>query len=194
MALILCLVGVGGFLLYQQEQEIESQRQEIAGLLNSEPDVVIEYVKLPPEIVVETIYIDKPVYEIVERVIIEEKEVEVIIYKYLPIRNWESVEEFEEWYYEQDFRVLLPSPAYTVDCDDYSRGLQRTAARQGYLVSEAITKNGLYCGVKVTKFGAGDGGKHAGNLVMIGNDYYWVEPQPDMFNIKQLFERDKEKE
>ena len=188
MALILCLIGVGGFLMYQQERVISECRNQIIGLyeLESEPVVVVEYVHLPPETVAEAIYIDKPVYRVVERVIIEEKEVEVITYKNIRARNWESVEQFEQWYEDLDFRVLLPSSAYTVDCDDYSERLQRLALQQGYSVSEAMAKNHLYAGVWVTKIN----GLHAGNLVQIGNDYYWVEPQPDMFNVRQLFERD----
>lgn len=188
MALILCLIGVGGFLMYQQERVISECRNQIIGLyeLESEPVVVVEYVHLPPETVAEAVYIDKPVYRIVERVIIEEKEVEVITYKNIRARNWESVEQFEQWYEDLDFRVLLPSSAYTVDCDDYSERLQRLALQQGYSVSEAMAKNHLYAGVWVIKIS----GLHAGNLVLIGNDYYWVEPQPDEFNIKQLFERD----
>ena len=188
MALILCLIGVGGFLMYQQERVISECRNQIIGLyeLESEPVVVVEYVHLPPETVAEAVYIDKPVYRVVERVIIEEKEVEVITYKNIRARNWESVEQFEQWYEDLDFRVLLPSSAYTVDCDDYSERLQRLALQQGYSVSEAMAKNHLYAGVWVTKIN----GLHAGNLVLIGNDYYWVEPQPDMFNVRQLFERD----
>jgi len=186
MAIIVCLGGFLVFLMYQQEQVIENQRQDIQGLLNREPSVVIEYVQLPPEVVVETIYIDKPVYKVVEKVIIEEKEVEVIIYRNIYARKWESVEQFEQWYGDLDFRVLLPSSVYTVDCDDYSERLQRLALQQGYPVSEAMAKNRLYAGVWVTKAP----GIHAGCMVLIGNDYYWVEPQPDMFNIKRLFERD----
>lgn len=186
MAIIVCLSGVLVFGAYQQEQIIKSQRQYIEDLLNRESAVVIEYVQLPPEIVVETIYIDKPVERIVERIIIEEKEVEVIVYQNIRARNWESVEQFEQWYEDQHFTLLMTTPIYTVDCDDYSEWVQRKAVQQGYSVSEAIAKNRLYAGVWVTKIN----GLHAGNLVLIGNDYYWVEPQPDMFNIKQLFERD----
>lgn len=186
MAIIVCLAGLMVFIIYQQEQIIAEQRQYIEDLLNREPAVAIEYVQLPPEIVVETIYIDKLVDRIVEKVIVEEKEVEVITYQNIYARNWESVEQFEQWYEDQHFTLLMTTPIYTVDCDDYSEWVQRRALQQGYPVSEAIAKNRLYAGVWVTKIN----GLHAGNLVLIGNDYYWVEPQPDMFNIKQLFERD----
>ena len=121
-----------------------------------------------------------------ERVVVDEREVEVITYRNIYARKWESVAQFKQWYEDLDFRILMPSSVYTVDCDDYSERLQRLALQQGYPISEAMAKNHLYAGVWVTKIN----GLHAGNLVLIGNDYYWVEPQPDMFNIKQLFERD----
>lgn len=188
MAIIVCLAGFLVFVVYQQEQVIEEQSRYNADLFNHKQEVVIEFVQSPPRIVVEIIYVDKLVDRIVERVVIEEREreVEVIKYRNIYARNWESVEQFEQWYEDLGFRILLPSSAYTVDCNDYSARLQRLALEQGYAVSEAIAKNRLYAGVKVTKIG----GLHAGNLVTIDNDYYWVEPQPDMFNIKQLFEKD----
>lgn len=188
MAIIVCLAGVLVFLVYQQGQIIEEQGQYIRGFQNQQPEIIVEYIQCPPKIVVETIYVDKPVDRIVEKVIIEEREVEVVVITYRNIyaRHWESVEQFEQWYEDLDFRVLMPSSVYIVDCDDYSARLQRLALEQGYSVSEALAKNRLYCGVKVTKAG----GIHAGNLVLIDNAYYWVEPQPDIFNIKRLFDRD----
>jgi len=130
-----------------------------------EPEPVIKYVEVPVEVI---------------------KEVEVITYRNIYARNWESVEQFKEWYGAQHFTVLMDSPYYEVDCDDYSEWVQRKALQQGYSVSEAIAKNKLYAGVRVTKIS----GLHAGNLVMIDGVYYWVEPQPDMFYIKRLFDRD----
>lgn len=186
MAIIVCLAGALVFLVYQQGQIIKEQGEHIRGFQLPEPIVVIEYIQLPPKIVVETIYVDKPVDRIVEKVIIEEKEIEVITYRNIYAREWESVEQFEQWYEDQHFTRLMSTPIYTVDCDDYSEWVQRKALEQGYSVSEALAKNRLYCGVKVTKAG----GIHAGNLVLIDNTYYWVEPQPDIFNIKRLFDRD----
>jgi len=164
----------------------QHQADYILALQDYGEELEAYYSQLPPEVVVETVYVDRPVEKIVERVIIEEKEVEVITYRNIYARKWESVEQFEQWYEDLDFRVLMPSGVYTVDCDDYSERLQRMALQQGYPVSEAMAKNHLYAGVWVTKINK----LHAGNLILIGNDYYWVEPQPDMFNIKQLFERD----
>jgi len=198
-ALILVICGVGGIKAsdYYWEAKYgwllnanQQQASYTEALQNYQAGLVEYYSQLPPKIktVTETVYVEKPVYRIVERVIIEEKEVEVevVVYHNTRKRSWDSVEQFEQWYEDLDFRVLLPSSVYTVDCDDYSERLQRLALQQGFPVSEAMAKNHLYAGVWVTKIG----GLHAGNLVLIGNDYYWVEPQPDMFNIKQLFERD----
>jgi len=196
-ALILAIGFVGGLKTadYYWEEAYnqlfdtkQSQAAYIKTLYGYEKELEAYYSQLPPEIIVETVFINKPVYKIVERVIIEEKEVEVevVVYKNIRARNWESVEQFEQWYEDLDFRVLLPSGAYTVDCNDYSERLQRKALQQGYSISEAMAKNHLYAGVWVTKIN----GLHAGCMVLIGNDYYWVEPQPGIFSIKQLFERD----
>lgn len=196
-ALILTFGAVGGaktadYYLGKEYSQLFDAYQDQASYIKTLQDYGEEleayYSQLPPEIkvVTEIVYVDRPIYRVIENVIIEEKEVEVITYKNIRARNWESVEQFEQWYEDQHFTLLMTTPIYTVDCDDYSEWVQRKALQQGYPVSEAMAKNRLYAGVWVTKID----GLHAGNLVLIGNDYYWVEPQPDMFNIKQLFERD----
>ena len=51
------------------------------------------------------------------------------------------------------------------DCDDFALALQQRASRDGYLMSVTITQ-------KQNK-------PHMINLVTIGNDIYYIEPQTD---------------
>lgn len=115
-------------------------------------------------------------------------EVKVVEYQNRNIfpRQFENIERFEEWYEAQDFKPLFPSGAYQVDCDDYAGRLQRVALEQGYSVSQALVLNGKYYGIRVS----GDIGGHTGNLVLIGNTYYYIEPEPSKFKVVELVERD----
>lgn len=120
MALILCLVGVGGFLLYQQEQVIESQKQYASDLFNHKPEVrVVEFVQLPPEIVVETIYVDRPVDRIVE--IISQEQVEELVRKDATILRLEKVIDWKNRLLTFELGDNLPYEAPfsdVFDCDD----------------------------------------------------------------------------
>ena len=51
------------------------------------------------------------------------------------------------------------------DCDDYALELQRRASKDGYLMSVTIIEK--------------DDQPHMINLVTIGNDVYYIEPQTD---------------
>lgn len=161
--------------------DLNTARQELRTLENEPPKIV----RVPVEVRVEILR-EVP-FEVIKEVPVEViKEVEVVKYHHITAREWESVEQFTEWYEEQEFTTLMPSPVYKVDCDDYSEWLQRVALQQGYPVSEALAKGGLYYGVLVNKHSD----SHAGNLVLIGNVYYWVEPQPNMFVIKKICNKD----
>lgn len=139
-----------------------------------------EYVTLPPEIIYERVEI--PVEVIKEVQVVNE----IVRWRNIYDRNFDSVEQFKEWYYAQHFKPLFPSGVYKVDCDDYAQRLQITALRQGYPVSVALLKEGEYYGVNVSNIENG----HAGNLVMIGGTYYYVEPDPSRFNIVKVVSRD----
>lgn len=148
---------------------------------------VTEYVEVPVEVIkeveVERIVI-KTVYQ--EVPLIKEVEVvkEVIKHQDIYDRQWESVKQFTDWYYTQDFKALFPSSDYKVDCDDYAERLQIYALRQGYPVSVALSNDGTYYGVKVTEK------NHAANLVEINGVYYFVDMRPGVFGITKVVNRD----
>jgi len=101
-------------------------------------------------------------------------------------KEWESINQFIEWYGEQEFTVLMPSGAYKVDCDDYSARVQREALKDGYAVSQVLVNGNDYYGVRVRDATGG----HAACMVMINKSYYYVEPSPRDFRIIYLVRRD----
>ena len=113
-------------------------------------------------------------------------DIERVVYRDIYTRQWESVEQFKDWYYSQNFTLLMPSGASTVDCDDYATWVQDRAMRQGYPVSEALAWQHYYSGVYVTE----KTGRHDGCLVLIGNTYWWFEPQVDEFQMVEICKRD----
>ncbi len=121
-------------------------------------------------------------------VVVKEKlvPVEVPVYRNILPRQWGSVDEFVEWWEAQEFKVLWNIDPENNDCDDYSDGLQMEALKQGYSVSQALALGGKYYGVVVVD----NPTDHAGNMVLIGNTYYWVEPNPDEFKIIKIVDRD----
>lgn len=134
-----------------------------------------------------TEYVEKPVYYEVERIVYEVvekpieviKEIENVVYKNYPWREFDSVSAFKDWYHAQDFKPLV----FKNDCDDEALRLQRIAFAQGYYVSVALSRDGTYYGVKVTK------PNHAGNLVLIDGVFYWVEPTPKEFKVIKVVSR-----
>ncbi len=99
---------------------------------------------------------------------------EVVVEKPVELREFTSLEELKTWLAEDDtdrYVYLfagedgLARQSDEYDCDDYALQLQRRAARSGFLTSVTIIKKG--------------GVPHMINLVCIGNDIYYVEPQTD---------------
>ncbi len=116
-------------------------------------------------------YVEKPVtvVEYVERV----KRVPV------ELRNFSNLEELKQWLVEVGMNtttIYFQSPNDTVDCDDYAIALQQKALADGYLIPLEITEtseyNGLFKNSELPPHSL-----HAINLVIIGNDAYYIEPQ-----------------
>ncbi len=106
--------------------------------------------------------------------VIREVVKEVTVEKPTEQREFSSKEELEEWLAEDDdvetvfFFVAasgteLSSDKY--DCDDFALDLQSRASKDGFLMSVTI----------IRKYGQ----HHMINLVTIGNDVYYIEPQTD---------------
>ncbi len=115
------------------------------------------------------------VKEVVEKEI-EYREVvkEVTIEKPIEQREFTSKEELENWLTEDDGESTVyffvkadgtEGSSDEYDCDDYALALQRGANRDGYLMSVTIIEKQAQ--------------PHMINLVTIGNDIYYIEPQTD---------------
>lgn len=157
-----------GVEIFKLNDEIEQCQKAVESR-----DVLIEWYKSQP-----------PKIETITE--IKEVPIEVVKYRNIFPREFESVEQFEEWYEAQDFKPLFPSGAYQVDCNDYAGRLQRVALMQGYSISQALVLNGKYYGIRVSDMRDG----HIGNLVLIDGIYYYVEPNPRKFKVIKIVERD----
>jgi len=158
-ALLLLLVGISGFIGYNFPRE---PKVEYLETIKEVPvEVIIERVVHEPYFVIQNV----PVY--VDRV----KEVEKIVKTFVKLREFENIKELKEWL--GGGPVLLIGE--NIDCDDYALYLQKRGMADGYFVSfEAITwqeNNRLF------KDKARPGEFHALNSVIIGNKFYYIEPQ-----------------
>lgn len=133
-----------------------------------------------------THYIPYPVDRIVTVTVTEKVPVEVFVPRNIPPRDFASVAAFKEWYEALDLEALFPAEDNEADSGGYAAALQKAALERGYSVSQALTRDGEYCGVKVA-----DGkGEHVGNLVLIKGVYYYVEPDPERFGMVKVAESD----
>jgi hypothetical protein len=110
-------------------------------------------------------------------IIYEEKEVEKIVEVEKKIysrdsRDWESISEFMGWLENLQSRTLVYPDA---DCDDFAMNVQRAALKDGYMVSCQLVVDGMLWDRHVSDTRGG----HFGNLVVIKNDVYYLEPQND---------------
>ena len=143
---------------------------EVEKIVAAEP--IIKYIEVPTkEVIIKEVYI------------IREK----IVYKHITDKRWETVNEFIEWYHAQNFYPLIQVGDTVTDCDDYAERLQIVALRQGYPVSVALARKGIYYGKQFTSSSIE---AHAANMVEIGGVYYWVEPEPDKFYVRRIVNRD----
>ena len=68
----------------------------------------------------------------------------------------------------------------------YAELVQIKAIEQGYAISQALTLNGNYYGIRVNETVGG----HVGNVVLINDAYYYFEPNTEKFYIKKIIDRD----
>ena len=94
-------------------------------------------------------------------------------------REFGSVEELDQWCRKHTTILAVSGHPFTEvtpqnDCDDYAERLQVLALNDGYLMSVQLT----------------EGTAHMGNLAMIGNDIYFIEPNPGKYEVIWLCHRD----
>ena len=138
-------------------------------IFTSEPvtDVVIVEKEVVREVEVVKEVVEK---EIEYRDIVKE----VTLEKPIEQREFTSKEELDNWLAEDDGEKTVyffvradgtEGSSDKYDCDDYALELQRRASKDGYLMSVTIIEK--------------QDQLHMINLVTIGNDVYYIEPQTD---------------
>jgi len=113
-----------------------------------------------------------------------EKPVTVVEYiergKSVPVelRNFSDLEELKQWLEDRKnvTTVRFQSPNVTVDCDDYALEMQYKALADGFIMSFEIIGESEYNALFKTPLPPSQS-LHAINLVIIGNDAYYIEPQ-----------------
>jgi len=94
------------------------------------------------------------------------------------LRNFKDVQELKQWLENRNntTTVFFRYPDTTIDCDDFALTLQQNALADGYLMNFQIIEAGKYNTLfQNTKIPAGT--MHAVNLVIIGNNVFYIEPQ-----------------
>lgn len=117
--------------------------------------------------------------EYVEKTVTEVKYVERVTSLPVELRNFTDLEELKQWLVRLNTNtttIYFKQPDVTVDCDDFALALQRKALAGGYTMSFQIIETNRYNSLF-------ESGKmplntlHAINLVVIGNNAYYIEPQ-----------------
>ena len=108
---------------------------------------------------------------------------ETVVYQSL--KEFPSKEALDAWCRE-NIAVLMCDDATQADCDDYAEYLQRKAVEDGYLLSVCPVMDGMVYGAKVTDIP----GAHMGNMAMVGNEIYYIEPQPGEYRTLFVTFRD----
>jgi len=175
LVIILCLLPiVFAFAYYEQVSTsvVEADiiyRDIIHEKVVEVPVEVIKYRDIVQEVPVEIeVAVEVPV------------EVEKVVYKHRDYRNFESLSEFTEWA-DGKIAVYIVT-GKEIDCDDYAMRLQRLAADDGYLISCQIVYNGKVYNQIVSDSKT----LHMGNLIVVSNNIYYVEPQPIDYRIVRL--------
>jgi len=120
-----------------------------------------------------------------EQITVEEVEVEVPVYVNNQWREFESPAILMSWVKEH-LAYLWIVGDQVADCDDYALRLQLEAYKDGYFLSVQLIQDGMLNGKNVSNYLQ----LHMGNLVMIGNEIYFIEPQPNYFRVVFVCNRD----
>jgi hypothetical protein len=129
-------------------------------------------------------YIDKPVIVYQDKII--EKTVQVPVEKIVIVnKDWRQFpDEPALVVWAQEHLVNMMPPA---DCDEYASIMQMEAFRDGYLMSIQWIDNGMLGGHTVSDVRT----PHMGNLAILDTGWiYFIEPQPGMFRIVRVGQRD----
>ncbi len=142
------------------------------GVVNALPELPrVKYIT-------QKVYVDREVERIITQEILIEKEVEVIIEKATlrDLIEFESLEALETWANTTYWSLKLKEKDRMWDCDDYAAAFQEWAINQGYWMSITPVYLGDVWGVNVFPKNL-QFPYHMGNMTMIGNDIYYIEPQ-----------------
>jgi hypothetical protein len=120
-----------------------------------------------------------------EQTITKEVEVDKPVYINNEWREFESPAVLMSWA-KDHLATLWIVGNQIADCDDYAERLQLEAFKAGYLLSLQLIEDGILFGKNVSNFQE----PHMGNIAMIGNEIYFIEPQPDYFRIVYVCDRD----
>ena len=101
------------------------------------------------------------------------------------LREFESPGALMSWAKEHLTNLWIVGDQ-VADCDDYALRLQLEAYKDGYLLSVQVIKDGMLNGKNVSNYFE----SHMGNLAVIGNEIYFIEPQPEYFRIVFVCNRD----
>ncbi len=92
-------------------------------------------------------------------------------------RHFNNISEFVNWY-----QGRFPPGFWTLegvaDCDDRADYVRRQALQDGFVLSDALTRDGMYYGVRVTSTMGG----HAGILARCGNEFWYLDPNNETFS------------
>lgn len=120
-----------------------------------------------------------------DQTIVKEVEVEKPVYVNNQWREFESPAILMSWSTEHLLYLWMVGDQ-VADCDDYAARLQLEAYKDGYLLSVQLIQDGMLNGKNVSNYLQ----SHMGNLAMIGNEIYFIEPQPEYFRIVFVCHRD----
>jgi FtsZ-binding cell division protein ZapB len=120
-----------------------------------------------------------------EQITVKEVEIDKPVYVNNEWREFESPAVLMSWTKEHLANLWIVGNQ-TADCDDYASRLQLEAFKDGYLLSVQLIMDGMLYDKNISNYVEA----HMGNLAMIGNEIYFVEPQPDFFRVVYVCNRD----